>query len=261
MRKSEKNLLIRALVAKLNKTLLDKGYIKTTPSELMRRAWQNFKPHPVDPFQKWFPEDVAKQLQYLKSPQDTFSSNYMLKQHSRANWVGCPPELREFTEKLFRQLKKDGIPMYVHTCYRSPDLQQTLFERRLSKTTNGAHQRSCAIDVVHAYHHWDAPKEFWLYVGMTGKRIAKRNGYKLIWGGDETSSLFQSDLRDPNDTFKWDPAHWELRDWRSRATVIHDGWQETVTPYNAVKGGDKVNLITGETTDTEFSKEVLNNAN
>lgn len=174
-------------------------------------------PMPKDPFEKWFSEDVAKQLQALKVSPDTFNSNYMLKLRERANWVGCTNELQEFVHKLFKQLRKDGVPMYVHTCYRSPILQAKLKEQGYSSTLDGAHQRSAAVDIVHAYHHWECPDEFWQYVGMTGKRIAKQMGLKIVWGGDETN-LFE--LADGNDPFRWDPAHWEIKEWRQMPRVI-----------------------------------------
>jgi hypothetical protein len=219
--------------------LLKAGYVVSTIRELFEKARGRKVNFPIDPFEKWFPTDVAKQLQYLKAEPDAFNSDYMLKLHAKANWVGCPPELREFAEKLFRQFRKDGVPMYVHTVYRSPELQYELASAGFSKVLSGPHQRSCALDIVHAYHHWDCPKEFWLYVGMTGKRIAKQmrlgNGTKIDWGGDESGNQFAASLRDPNDRFKWDPAHWQLSDWINRAKVLPDGFHEVSTPYSATR--------------------------
>lgn len=119
--------------------------------------------------------------------------------NQRAEWPMAPQELCEFTRKLFIALRRNNLPAYVHTCWRSPELQAELVEKGHSKLKDGPHLRSAAVDIVHATYNWNAPKVFWDTVGQFGKDIIRANGYGIEWGGGWNF---------------YDPAHWQLKNWR-----------------------------------------------
>lgn len=146
-------------------------------------------------------------LQALRVRSDWFLREAHLRQGVRANWAGVDPALAEFYYRLYRRLRREGLPVYCHTCVRSAAEQSRLFERGLSRVRVGAHQSGSAIDVVHAVGHWDVPSEFWDYIGYVGKQIAETYGLPIEWGGDWEF---------------YDPAHWQVAHWRKRPLVASD---------------------------------------
>jgi hypothetical protein len=134
---------------------------------------------------------------------------YLLLQ-DRADWQGSRTELRNVIAKAVHRMRRMGIPMYVHTVYRSPALQAKLKAKGFSKVTSGAHQRSDAADVVHAHYHWADERQtkgaddFWALWGRTVKDVARAENVAIVWGGDWKF---------------YDPAHVELKDWRDREPI------------------------------------------
>jgi hypothetical protein len=179
-------------------------------------------PAPRDPF-KQYPADIQKVVGELRVDPSYMTSNYMLKQHSRANYLGITPNMAEFTQALMLRLKAEGMPCYVHTAYRSPQLQQKLYADGFSSVRSGPHQRGAAVDIVHAHLHWNAPPEFWRYMGIIGKQIARDRSLPVVWGGDWKGLP--------------DPAHWQLKDWRQASVVLLDPdvVPETSMPFSLVK--------------------------
>ncbi|QCS37219.1 hypothetical protein [Tortoise microvirus 70] len=57
-----------------------------------------------------------------------------------------------------------------------------------------------AVDIVHFGRYWDLSPKEWAVVGLIGKEVARRRNIKIVWGGDWRF---------------WDPAHWELKDWKA----------------------------------------------
>lgn len=187
--------------------------IRDTIAALMGRSrsyeQEVFKPHPV-----------------LGDHQDVksyFTSSHKMRLDERADWIGCPPELRQLAEKIQKRMRAMYIPVYVHTCYRSPQLQAELQQRGFSEVAMGAHQRSAAVDIVHNHFHWNAKREFWDLLGrvakeeadkLTIRRIddpAKHQKLSINWGGDWKSL--------------YDPAHIELANWRDFPVVIGEGYR------------------------------------
>lgn len=161
-----------------------------------------------------------------------FNQTSYLRLHERADWAGAPPELIRFVSKFMTAARKRGFPLYVHTVYRSPILQAQLKNKGLSTLQNGAHQRSCAADIVHPEWHWDMPKDAWLYLGALGREVARANSIQIRWGGDWDGDGV-SVLDDPTERF-WDPAHWELKDWRDRPEVPDHEFPEVRVPYSRI---------------------------
>lgn len=147
---------------------------------------------------------VSDALHKYKEPLHTQRSNYMLKLHERADWAGVDSELKDFTRIFFTALRRNEVPVYVHTAYRTPELQAKLHHKGLSTVSSGPHQRGAAVDIVHAHFHWNCSKEFWDYMGALGKQIIQQNRFDIEWGGDWSF---------------YDPAHWQLKDWRKHEIV------------------------------------------
>lgn len=134
--------------------------------------------------------------------------------HERAAYNGADHDLLVFTGKFVEQLRLRGIPMYVHTCYRSVQLQHQLYRTGKSAIADGAHQRGAAVDVIHAFGHWDLPDLAWEFIGEIGKSVAKATGVPMVWGGDMA---------------KADPSHWELAfaDLLPPVSHVKEPWRMT----------------------------------
>lgn len=163
--------------------------------KLMAAAWSRL-------LREWTPGDHSARgiLQDISWPAVLFTSEKHLRQGTRADWAGVSLDLMRFYSALYRRLRRQGIPVYVHTAYRPPSAQLQLQLEGHSKLSDGPHQRGAALDIVHADLHWQAPREFWDHLGRVGLEVARAQGVKIEWGGDFTSL--------------YDPAHFQLRDWR-----------------------------------------------
>lgn len=126
-------------------------------------------------------------------------------QQWRANRKGAHFEILLFEMRLVARMAQLGVPMFAHSVVRDQGTQNRVFLEGLSKndgTRAYAHQRAAA-DIVHSTRAWDLTRDQWNVIGHVGKEVAKQLGLEIIWGGD---------WKDP-----WDPAHWELKDWRNRS--------------------------------------------
>ena len=91
--------------------------------------------------------------------------------------------------------------MFAHNMKRTPDEQNALFVKGVSKARNiqSPHVHGCAVDIVHGVRGWDLTRIEWDIVGHLGYEVARALGIKIQWGGEWSF---------------YDPAHWELEDWR-----------------------------------------------
>lgn len=215
IKKLLRRLYLSEWVSEMRARVIARGYIEETPSSVIARSRQYeaqmFKPHPV--------------LGKYQEVGSYFTSAHKFRLDERADWTGVPPELQQLAYKIQSRLRRMHIPVYVHSCYRSPSLQQMLVDAGHSKVLSGAHQRSAAVDIVHNHFHWNCDKEFWDLLGrvafeeaekltMKGPpyddpKRAKRTKMKINWGG--------------NWSF-YDPAHIELADWKDRPIVLGEGY-------------------------------------
>lgn len=126
-------------------------------------------------------------------------------QQTRAIRAGAHPDLLEFERVLVKRMAKLGIPMFAHCVMRDGEEQNLLFVTGRSKARAGQspHQYGLAVDVVHGVKAWDLTRKQWDIVGHVGKEVAAQLGVKVEWGGDWKF---------------YDPAHWELADWRDIGT-------------------------------------------
>ena len=113
-------------------------------------------------------------------------------------WVEC----RGFEPVFRRRMAALGVPMYAFCVWRSDDEQAKELAEGDSDAGPGQspHQFGCAVDMIHSVKGWGLNGQQWAVSGHVGKEVAKSLGLNIVWGGDWS---------DP-----WDPAHFELRDWR-----------------------------------------------
>lgn len=123
-------------------------------------------------------------------------------QQGRANRVGAHSDILQFERKLIKRARKLGVPLFAHCVVRSAKEQDQLFVMGHSKAKAGQspHNYGMAVDIVHGTHAWGLLRRQWDIIGLLGKEIAVQAGLKVVWGGDWQF---------------YDPAHWELRDWRT----------------------------------------------
>ena len=122
-------------------------------------------------------------------------------QHNRADRAGGHPTLLEFERVFIKRMAKLGVPMFAHCVYRGDVEQQRLYVKGLSKARPGEspHNSGLGVDIVHGTKAWDLTRKQWELVGHIGKEVAASLGIKVEWGGDWSF---------------YDPAHWELANWR-----------------------------------------------
>lgn len=122
-------------------------------------------------------------------------------QHQRALREGAHPDIIEFERVFVARMAKQGIPLFAHNMVRTPSEQKAMYVMGHSKkdgSTPYAHA-GCAVDIVHGVMAWNLERESWTMLGHIGMEIALQMGVKLVWGGDWSF---------------YDPAHWELANWR-----------------------------------------------
>lgn len=113
-------------------------------------------------------------------------------------------DLQLFYERLQKALQARGMAFRLFQVNRTHEEQDRLFGQGVSNARAGqsAHQYGCAFDLIDVKRGWGLSKKEWAIVGALGKEAARKANIKITWGGD-----FQS---------IYDPAHWELADWRKR---------------------------------------------
>lgn len=129
------------------------------------------------------------------------SSQYQTQQW-RADRTRSHPDILLFEMLLVRRMAQLGVPMFTHAVYRDAANQNALHEAGHTRATAGQspHNYGLAADIVHSRLGWNLAKRSWAVVGHVGKEVAKQNGIAVRWGGDWSF---------------YDPAHWELQDWKA----------------------------------------------
>lgn len=122
-------------------------------------------------------------------------------QQNRANRKGANIDIITFERAFIRRLEKLKVPMFAHNMVRTEEEQTALYIKGVSKAkgAQGPHVHGCAVDIVHSTRAWDLTKKEWTLLGHIGKEVAGQLGIKLTWGGDWKF---------------YDPAHWEIANWR-----------------------------------------------
>lgn len=146
------------------------------------------------------PATYADDLRGMVNRSFCFSEKYS-EQQGRADRVGADPRLLEFERKLVKRLFKLGVPMFAHSVCRNGADQDRLFVKGVTKARAGQspHNYGAAVDLIHGIKGWDLTRRQWDIIGHLGNELAASLTLEVIWGG----------------TWEfWDPAHWELADWR-----------------------------------------------
>lgn len=138
-----------------------------------------------------------------------FSEIYGVQQ-GRAETLGAQPEILEFSRKLIKRARKLGIPLWAHCVIRGSQEQNRLFREGKSKARAGEspHNYGAAVDLIHGTKGWNLTRKQWAIIGHLGKELAASLGLKVVWGGDWDF---------------YDPAHWELANWREIRAQYSDG--------------------------------------
>lgn len=144
---------------------------------------------------------MGKEFDRIKVDRAFFTTNTYLRQQARAKWDGAEPRMHHFAETLLNMARKRGIPLFVHCAMRSDAEQQRLLDEGYTKAGPGQspHQWGCAVDIIHSRYAWHMSKDEWGLIGRIGKEAAKLFDFKVEWGGDWRF---------------YDPAHWQLADWK-----------------------------------------------
>lgn len=137
-------------------------------------------------------------LQALRRPGATPES---LKRNEVIPNKDADERIVKFARSFVKALQAHGVPARCTEVYRGKERQNALKAQGRSRASFGqsAHNYGMACDVIHADLGWDMNRVQWALFGIIGKEIARRQHLSLVWGGDWDF---------------WDPAHWELADWR-----------------------------------------------
>ena len=110
-----------------------------------------------------------------------------------------------------KRVFKLGVPIFAHSVIRGSADQNRLYREGHSKARAGEspHNYGAAVDLIHGTKGWNLTRKQWAIIGHIGKELAIQAGHKVTWGGDFKSL--------------YDPAHWELTEWRAIRAQYSDG--------------------------------------
>lgn len=181
--------------------------------------------------------DIPKRLSVAPS---FFTGLTYLRQSERADWQHANPALQRWAALFIEYARKRGVPLYVHCCFRGEAEQNEANQKGNSKAPypRSAHNIAEAVDIVHSVYHWDLTPKEWQFLqvlaqlalnrvnatlpsGPIYNEQGQRVGWSqpklaLVWGGTFTSI--------------YDPAHWEVADYRNRTRRLAAGPPLRQTP-------------------------------
>lgn len=166
----------------------------------------------------------------LKAPGHFLTTSW-LRQSERADWAFADPRLMYWSACFVEAARKKGIPLYVHTALRGREEQERVNKAGHSKAgyPRSAHNIGEAVDVVHGVFHWDMTPQEWAYLHVFGSlvldrvnaQLPKADKLALTWGGNFKSL--------------YDPAHWEIADYRTRLRALPSAPAIHKTPTAIIK--------------------------
>ena len=127
-------------------------------------------------------------------------------QQMRAVRDGAHPDILEFEKRLITRMRKQDVPLFCLYLWRGEDEQNALYVRGHSKARYGQspHNFGMAVDIIHGTKAYDLDRKAWSLLGHIGKEISVQAGIPVVWGGDWKF---------------YDPAHWELKNWKVEAKL------------------------------------------
>lgn len=141
-------------------------------------------------------------------------------QQKRALTEGAHPHIVELARKSVKRFHGMGIPMFAHCIVRTQEQQQAAFDAKVSwdSPADGLWpHRFGAVDLIHGTMGWmDKPyiAQAWPIIGHVVKEVASSMSIKIVWGGDFSPA-------------KYDPAHFELANWKQIAKTGDKHWKPT----------------------------------
>jgi len=161
---------------------------------------------------------------------DLVKSKYHAERVNRASTEGADAYVVTFYHRFQKDLAKRGMPFYAHEFYRDNARQYELKRNGNSKAGPGAspHNYGLAVDIIHTAKLWDLTEAEWDIIGAIGKETARKMNLKVRWGGDWDRDGIPVHS-DPDENF-WDPAHWEILNWRD----VRDGG--LIIPFEQTRG-------------------------
>lgn len=196
---------------------LRRAALRDTPDPA--QASVRFFDDPVDTGASW---DIPERL---RAPVFMMTDAY-LSQMMRADFQFADQRLMRWAAVFIEMARKRGIPLYVHAATRTEADQAKAVSGGRSRTPypRSAHNIGEAVDIVHGVYHWTLTKQEWAFLHVLGQRaldrvnadLPKARKLALTWGGD----------------FKglYDPAHWEISDYRARIRRLPLGPPVRMTP-------------------------------
>jgi hypothetical protein len=168
-------------------------------------------------------KDYVKAAYDLADPKAVKRADIKRRQ-DEVEYRGVHPEIVEFWRAMQKACAGRNIPVLAFEMLRTPQRQDQLYKEGRSKARgySSPHQFGCAVDIVHAVDYWQISKKQWDIIGAIGKEVARKRHLKIEWGGDW-------DGEDGRPKF-WDPAHWQLENWRARADEAKIGEEPTEGP-------------------------------
>ena len=188
-----------------------------------KERWADDQNTSVERFlDQYAPGEIWQGPERLRRTSAFFTSEPMLKLHDRADWQLCSDPLKLFAARYVEAARKLGIPLYVHSAFRTEEEQAALHKKGRSRAVYpfASHCQGKAVDVVHASYHWMLSNDEWAFLGRLGKDVADRTGIEMTWGGDWSF---------------YDPAHWEIKDWRKSVTEARSGAPVRYTPRGLLR--------------------------
>lgn len=175
---------------------------KRPPNKFLR--WVKF----LDRVKAWFKDEPVHkdypEAAYKLADRNAFRKPEIKRAQDEVEFRGVHPEIVEFWRAMYKACKARNIPVIAFEMLRTPQRQDELYKSGRSKARGyqSPHQFGCAVDIVHAVDFWQISKKQWDIIGSIGKEVARKRNLKLEWGGDWENL--------------WDPAHWQLENWRKR---------------------------------------------
>lgn len=153
----------------------------------------------------------------LAAPAFMKTTPYLV-QWDKADWQFTDIRLMRWAAVFIELARERNVPLYVHCAYRSRAEQGKLVAAGRSKAAwpKSAHNIGEAVDIVHGVFHWEMTRDEWRWLHVLGQEALRRvnaelpkdRKLKLTWGG---SWRF------------YDPAHWEIEDYRARTREVREG--------------------------------------
>lgn len=212
----------------------------TTPRHIFRSALSEI-PDQAQASDRFFTEPTDGPFwvapERLKAPSYWYAPGY-LTQCDKADWQQVDRRLMRWSAIFIELARKRGIPLYTHCAFRTEAEQAKASSGGNSKAAypRSAHNIGEAVDIVHGVYHWTMTEKEWSLLHVLGLRALDLvNAQLLAKPSKNKDGTFNNDAKLSltwGGTFKglYDPAHWEITDYRNRIQRLPVGSPVRYTP-------------------------------